>query len=361
MRGKRCRLVHQTNCLMLSKEVRPLAPKILVSALWLISISLVANGQSFTMVSVATLPYQPVHDGFRGLSGIDYVDGSGWYVVSDRGWNAADHKKEENRGNLFFFGADRNAAASVFNRPTTPLPANASLESVRFDASTKTLFLSSENDDSSRVSYTSRFGDLLRLNTLLRVKNGSPNKGIEAVATTPSGHLWVAPEAGWAGETALSIDSIHVYCYEKPTKSTERTAFSYPIDRFPYAYFATDQPGGIADMVALNDSTLFVLERGYHVFRQRQGNDTLTTERVLGRLYEVHVEAATHRLQKKIAFDFNKPSQFNGILCNVEGICWGPSPTGKRRLYIIADDNFEDRPARKTTQQNQLIILEMTE
>lgn len=314
-------------------------------------------GQAFTFVSSTT--FSPALSGgaFRGLSGIDYVPGNGWYIVSDRGGS----KDRINEGNLFL--TTTMPPTDDVQRLTT-LP--SSLEGIRYDAARDRFFLSGERDsvatgeqDSTAILMIS--GNQLRSGAppsrLLSRVSGSPNKGIEGMAIMPSGQLWVAPEAGWPNETALNVPNVHFLRYKDPLSSQAPDSLSYPIDRFPNAYFNDDKPGGIAEILALDDSTLLVLERAYHIFLSA---DQTRREVVLARLYWAHIHEVSQTITKEVAFDFNDLSQFPDVVRNLEGMSWGPAaPNGKRRLYLVTDDNFEDRPARMATQRNQWIVLEL--
>lgn len=328
------------------------------TVLLLILASLLAQGQAFTFVSSTTFSPAFNSGAFRGLSGIDYVPGRGWYVVSDRGGA----RTRVNEGNLFLtdkLPPDTDA------RQLTPKALPFSLESIRYDARRDLIYLSAERDsaaageqDSTMVLALkpSEMGNPARVVRLLSRVSGSTNKGVEGLAITPLGQLWVAPEAGWAGEAAMDNPTVHFLRYTEPLSGNVPDSVSYPIDRFPNAYYRNDRPGGIAELLAIDDSTLLVLERAYHVFLdQDQGK----REVVLARLYRAQLDVKTRSFTKTEVFNFNDPNQFPDGIRNLEGMAWGPASTnGKRRLYIVADDNFEYRPERMTTQKNQLIILE---
>ncbi|MEZ0608412.1 esterase-like activity of phytase family protein [Fibrella sp. WM1] len=321
-------------------------------------VGLGAQSQAFTFVSSTT--FSPAYnDGaFRGLSGIDYVPERGWYVVSDRGGS----RTRANEGNIFL--ADKLPPAADAQL-LTPTAAPYSFESIRYDARRELVYLSAERDSvnageqDSTVVLALKSRDLGRPERAVRLLSqvsGSSNKGVEGLVITPSGQLWVAPEAGWAGETALNRPTVHFLRYKDPVAGNVPDSISYPIDRFPNAYYQNDKPGGIAELLAIDDSTLLVLERAYHIFL---GEDQVKREVVLARLYRAQLDAKTQSFTKTEVFNFNDPAQFPDGIRNLEGMAWGPpSADGKRRLYIVADDNFEYRPERMTTQKNQLIILE---
>jgi Esterase-like activity of phytase len=314
-----------------------------------------ASGQSFTYISSTTIT--TVDTTFHGISGIDYVPGKGWFFVSDRGGK----RTVDNHGVVF---TTDDSFLTLPNRPKTKWPAvfPYSFEAIRYSRKYDGFFLAWENKDKTGIVFSPANTQFVAPILLSSINESIPvpadNKGIEALSVTESGHLWVAPEAGWHGETQTPDDTIHFYRYSAPASALQQgfERFAYKIDRFPVAYFESDKPGGISDMISLNDSTLFVLERGFHVYQEgKKGGPEKRIENVLAKLYKVRVDNRQKKLFKEVVFDFTKPDLFPGILCNVEGMCWGPpGPANKRRLYLIADDNFNST----ATQQTQFIILE---
>jgi hypothetical protein len=311
--------------------------------------------QQFTYVSSTTIT--TIDTTFHGISGIDYIAGKGWFFASDRGGNA----RAVDKGIVF---TTEESLSAIASRAKTKWPTvfPYSFEAIRYSRKYDGFFLAWENKDKTGLVFSPANSQqttpilLASINESVAVP--ADNKGIEAITLTESGHLWVAPEAGWQNETDTPDDTIHFYRYTAPTSSLQQgfEKFKYKIDRYPTAYFKADRTGGISDMLTLNDSTLLVLERGYHVYQEgMKGGPEKRVENVLGKLYKVRIDNRRKNLFKEVIFDFTKPEQFSGTLCNVEGMCWGPSgPTGKRRLYLIADDNFNST----ATQQTQFIVLE---
>ncbi|MFT4660491.1 MAG: hypothetical protein ACI8XB_000759 [Patiriisocius sp.] len=63
-------------------------------------------------------------------------------------------------------------------------------------------------------------------------------------------------------------------------------------------------------------------------------------------------------MTKELLFDFStiKDSLVNGVVDNIEGICFGPDlPNGNKSLLVISDDNFQKYGPQKT----QVILLEI--
>jgi hypothetical protein len=294
---------------------------------------------------------------FRGISGIEYVPEKGWFFVSDRGGSAT----AINQGIVFM--ADASFLTNSGGKKTkSTFISPYSFEAIRYSRQHEMFLMSWENNSSTGLASLYDMAQVPAspwplLNGELSIANPSDNKGIEAIAITPSGQLWVAPEAGWQNEVTTPGDTVHFHQYESQKKgnSQKKTLFAYKKDTYPGAHFKADKAGGISDMVAMDDSTLLVLERGYHVYQERaeKGRER-RVENVLAKLYKVHIDTRRHILTKEVAFDFTNPAQFRDTLCNIEGICWGPSTGEKRRLYLIADDNFNNT----ATQRTQFIILQ---
>ena len=174
---------------------------------------------------------------------------------------------------------------------------------------------------------------------MLKVPLPGPNKGLEGLALTSTGALWVAPEAGWEGETRMSQDTITFFRYPNPLASdpvVER--YAYPINRCPFAQ-GEERIGGISEIVAVDETRLLVLERCYDASQKR----------VTANLYLATPNEKTHTLQKELAFDFNR--QFPGTVCNLEAMAWADEQ--HTSLVLMADDNFRVNK----TLRNQVIVL----
>jgi hypothetical protein len=281
---------------------------------------------------------------FGGISGIENLGAKNWVLVSDRG---------------YYFNCNNCSTISDFQLKIKQKEGKNTehwFESVRYDAPTKTYFYSSEYEEDN-ISHTGVYrsmgsidphyepngaGSILHLETL-----PSPNKGVEAIALTPSGKLWVAPEAGWEGEIGMTENYVKFYRYGEPLQNNEKVEFKYPIRRFPEGSYPEDRPGGIAEILAIDETHLLVLERCYVACPQ---------DHVTAFLRNVTVDEENRALiiGPNDAFDLNSIPG----LCNVEGMAWGDE--NKSTLYIIADDgfgSFHNNLNDKPTLKNQLILL----
>ncbi|MFD2935545.1 esterase-like activity of phytase family protein [Spirosoma flavum] len=268
-----------------------------------------------------------VHDSLRGISGLDIVPTTGeWHLVSDRGWHFTFNNIRTIR--------DLSDSSRLKMSQKTPFW----FEGVRYDVKTGTYFWADEHEFVTSVQYGKTIRDSAA-QVLLKMPLPGPNKGLVGLALTPSGTLWIAPEAGWEGETRMSQDTITFFRYPNPRAAdpvVER--FSYPINRCAFAQ-GEERLGGISEILAVDDTQILVLERCYDASQKR----------VTANLYLATLDETTHRLRKELAFDFNR--QFPGTVCNLEAVAWADAQ--KQTLVLIADDNFR----RSKTLRNQVIVL----
>ncbi|GAB3028130.1 esterase-like activity of phytase family protein [Spirosoma pulveris] len=272
-----------------------------------------------------TMPF--VRDSLRGISGLEIVPSTGeWHLVSDRGW----HFTFANIRTIRDLG-DQNRLQAAQKTPYW-------FESSRYDSNTGTYFWTDEHEHVTSVLYGKTMRDSAAA-VLLKIPLPAPNKGIEGLAVMSTGALWVAPEAGWEGETNLHQDTITFFRYPNPLDAdpiVER--YKYPIDRCLFAQ-GEERTGGISDILALDDRRLLVLERCYDSEQKR----------VTANLYLATPDDATHTLRKEKAFDFNR--QYPAAVCNLEAMAWADEQ--HQTLVLMADDNFRVNK----TLRNQVIVL----
>ncbi|QHV98795.1 esterase-like activity of phytase family protein [Spirosoma endbachense] len=268
-----------------------------------------------------------VRDSLRGISGLDIVPATGdWHLVSDRGWHFVFHNIHSIR--------DLGDVSRLARQEKTPFW----FEGIRYAGSTGTYFWTDEYENVTSLFYGKSPSDSAK-HILLRLPLPGPNKGLEGIAVTPSGALWVAPEAGWEGETRMNQDTITFFYYPNPLLPdpvVER--YRYPINRCPFAQ-GEERLGGISEILAVDNQRLLILERCYDASQKR----------VMANLYLATQNATTHTLTKELAFDFNR--QFPDAVCNLEAMAWADDQ--KQTLVLMADDNFR----RNQTLRNQVIVL----
>ncbi|QMW02982.1 esterase-like activity of phytase family protein [Spirosoma foliorum] len=272
-----------------------------------------------------TLPL--VRDSLRGISGLEIVPSTGeWHFVSDRGWHFVFTNIKTIR--------DLRDDSHLKLAQKTPFW----FESIRYNTQSSTYFWTDEHEFVTSVLY----GKAVRDSTsqiLLKIPLAAPNKGLEGLAMTSTGALWVAPEAGWEGETRISQDTITFFRYPNPLAAdpvVER--FAYPINRCTFAQ-GEERVGGISEILAIDDQRVLVLERCYDASQKR----------VTANLYIATPNEQTHTLTKELAFDFNR--QFPGNVCNLEAMAWADEQ--HQTLVLMADDNFKQN----RTLRNQVIVL----
>jgi hypothetical protein len=311
------------------------------------SLSVVAQstiGHKFALAETVILP--TIRDKFHGLSGIDFnADKKEWTLVNDRG---------------HYFKFNNCAKASDFKKDNlkTDIQTGYFFESIRYDPISNAYFFSVETDTYTAVYYSQDRINETDAHLILKVPLPATNKGVEAIAITPSGSLWIAPEAGWENETDSSQEYVHFYRYKNPmveddTEQPER--FRYEKSKFPGANYPEDRLGGISDILAIDENHLLILERGYYKNPKEEVKATLKT---------VRVDTLKMKLEIEDAYTFD----FKGIpnLCNIEGMTWGDAQ--KKTLYIVADDGLGEKyysdkmipgtsTYEKPTLRNQLIIL----
>ena len=289
---------------------------------------LTGSGQSihFTFQGDSTaIPL--IRDSLRGISGLEIIPASGeWHLVTDRGWHFVFTNIRTIR--------DLGDSSRLKLAQRTPFW----FESLRYNTPTSTYFWTDEHEFVTSLLYGKSISDSAS-QILLRMPLPGSNKGLEGLAITSSGALWVAPEAGWEGETRMRQDTISFYRYPNPLAAdpiVER--FAYPINRCSFAQ-GEERLGGISEILAIDDQRVLVLERCYDASQKR----------VTANLYVATPNEQTHVLTKELAFDFNQ--QFPGIVCNLEAMAWADNQ--KQTLVLIADDNFR----RNRTLRNQVIVL----
>jgi hypothetical protein len=212
------------------------------------------------------------------------------------------------------------------------------------------LFIASETEP--QVRRFSRKGKLVEelpvpQRFLVGPGGGRTNQTFESLALSPNNRSLFTANEGYLvsdGETADGSDRIRILRYE------DRGAGGFePAEEF---YYLADPGLGVVEIVALSESELLVLERG---FRSGFGNTV--------RVYRVSLDGAEdvsdveslatagiEPLEKELLVDLaDCPSsgattpgtQPNPLLDNYESLTLGPRlPGGRRSLLIQSDDNF---------------------
>jgi len=306
-----------------------------------------SNGQSlqFVFSDSTILPLKPVGQ-LHGLSAIEYVTSKKqWHVATDRG--------------AYFVFDSINSIRDFekFQKKVMPKYTKFWFESVRFDQSNGRFFYAVENDykpiwenpdTTTYVCYAELYPpkEVHPEFLIAPIPLPADNKGIESMAITDSGNVWIAPEAGWAGETEVGQDTIYFMKFNKMESGySQPEYFSYVIDRSACPFGPIEKRGGIAEILNVNENKLLVLER---CFDNGKGGSNL----IKAKLWQVTLEGSHLKKDAEPAFDFNKGLPFQPD--NLEGMAWWPTDGGKRKLILVTDDN----PGLKNKQQTQFILLE---
>ncbi|CAG5016776.1 hypothetical protein DYBT9275_05633 [Dyadobacter sp. CECT 9275] len=283
----------------------------------------------------------------HGISGIEYIKSKKqWHFASDR-------------GAYYIFEGIRNIRDfGKLEDKITPKLTPYWFESIRVDPVTDRFFFAVENeykplwenpDTTTYVAYYNQYLPKKFTPAYLIPPTHlfADNKGIEAIAISDSGKVWIAPEAGWKGEATLLQDTIHILRFaDHGAGYMQEGIYSYNLERNGCPNSTSgEELGGISEIVALGENQLLVLERCYD-------NGPGGSDRIKARLWLATVQGRQLIKSPEPAFDFNKELPFAPD--NLEAMAWWPSENGKRRLLIVSDDN----PGLKNKQRTQLILLE---
>jgi len=328
------------------------------------------------------IPYQETFDSSRigGLSSIDYHEGI-WYLISDdksdtRFYAAAIQYDEKEINTLFFLSKTSllNTDSQLFNA------SEVDPESMRFDPSLGNLVWTSEGNIKKginpfvRVSTTS--GQFVKEFTLPPLFHANaPTSGPRLNGTFEGLSLdanqtgyWVSMEepliqdgekSDYFSDEAFPIRISHI---DKATGAFDRQ-YTYLLDKVVRKPIPQDgfSVNGVVEILAVDESTLLVLERSYSEGYTDNGNNV--------RIYKVTMDQATDvsgitslkettytPVKKTLLLDFEqiKPQLDQGRVDNIEGMTFGPRlANGHLTLALISDNNFNP------IQVSQLLVFEV--
>jgi hypothetical protein len=175
------------------------------------------------------------------------------------------------------------------------------------------------------------------------------NRGLESVTTSPDGR-WLF----LAVETALASDGdeasrqggarTRLLAYDTRGDPAPRQ-YAYQTDPWPAAAGTGETSQlGVSEVLAISDTELVVLERGYF---EPCGNTIRLFQVALDPGSEIPVSSdapATMPLTKRLLLDLGDEratlhERLRARLENFEGLSWGPALAGARTLLLIGDDN----------------------
>ncbi|MDV3128339.1 esterase-like activity of phytase family protein [Mycobacterium sp. 21AC1] len=309
------------------------------------------------------------HTLIGGLSGISYDPaGRQYYIVSDdrsakapaRFYTARIPVSGNGIGDVEF--VETRPWLDRDGRPFGPLDAAAhppvippDAEGIAFDPQRQRLYWSSEGErreDGVRLDPWVRIGGLdggylgefVLPDPLLMTgpdHGARQNKALEGLSLSPDGrHLWAAMEGPVSQDGPLPDE--HHGALTRITRFDVETGaadaeYTYPLDP------VSAGPGGdngLSDLVALDDGTFLIIERGYGTH-------------VSARIYRARITEGSTELTKTLAVDLTATPGLSP-LDNIEGITLGPKlPDGRQSVILVSDDNFSP------TQVTQFLLFAM--
>ncbi len=293
-----------------------------------------------SITSVNLAGYTSGTVGATELSGLTYVGGNKWFAISD------------GTGRLIEMEIDIHpvtgsvTSASAVSGVT--LAGASDLEGVAWDPTTGSVWVSDETGPAIRRHDPDTGAALQTLSLPAVYANIRSNFSLESLTRDPStGELWTA------NEEALSVDGLVSTTTAGTVVRLQRfDASGTPTGQWAYVTekisgdspLTTDERSGVADLLALPDGRLLVLER-------ELGGTPLP--QLTNRLYLVDFDGATDvsglaELDGQTYTPVSKTLLWStSVYTNFEGLGLGPTlADGSRSLLLISDDEGGILPAR---------------
>lgn len=313
-----------------------------------------------------------------GLSGIDYFGGT-YYLICDQPKTPRFYKANISIKNQLIDTVIFTQVIKL-DKKNTPFfrENNLDMEGIRFDG--KNLIISSEgaikNGKNPSVFEVSPAGDFISSYTLPAYfhpdnANHPRNNGVfEGISESwDKKGIWVSTELplledGPVPQPEPTTSPVRITYFDKHSKTAQKQ-FAYllePVAKPPRLPFYIN---GVSEILEISENKFIFLERSYSAGYGMKGNGI--------RLFEVDISKATNTLEidslkgktqkinfaeKRLLFDFEKVRNQlpEGVIDNIEGICFGPElKNGNKSLILVADNNFNSLGA----QLNQFILLEV--
>ena len=311
-----------------------------------------------------------------GLSGIDFKNDQ-FYLVSDQSSHPRIYTAQIMIKN---HQIDSIYITSLISLNKTEMAPDAvlDLEAIRFDEASSNIIVTSEGliDEGKDpgIYELSEDGKLQKLYSIPEYFSAEGeqkprNNGVfEALTKSYDGKgYWVATELPLTEDGAKpklypTRSHIRFTKFDKDTGEAVRQ-FVYKLDgisKLPINYFAIN---GVTEILQYAADKFLVLERAYSAGYGSKGNtvkifnvdaskatNTVNFQKLRGEDYEM--------AGKELVFNFNsvKDQLTNGIIDNIEGMCFGPQlENGKNSLILVSDNNFNSF----AKQLNQFILLEI--
>ncbi|MFV9482681.1 esterase-like activity of phytase family protein [Christiangramia sp. ASW11-125] len=311
-----------------------------------------------------------------GLSGIDYANGK-FYLVSDQASNPRIYQANIKLADSRIENIEITDLIKI-RRPEEYSKVVLDLEGLRYDPRNNGFLIVSEgliSDGRDPGIYeTNTEGEIIRSYSIpehFQSKNDQKprNNGVfEGITNTVDGlGVWIATEL------PLEKDSSKPKIF--PSRSHSRitkfntetgnaiSQFVYPLEgiaKLPINYFALN---GITEILEYAQDRFLVMERSYSAGYGSHGNTVkifdVDASKATNTLNENSLRKANYQTaKKKLIFNFKSVEDqlTDGIVDNIEGMCFGPElENGNRSLILVADNNFNSF----VRQLNQFILMEI--
>jgi hypothetical protein len=301
-----------------------------------------------------------------GLSSIDYVNKT-FYAISD----------DKNNPRFYELDVNINSSDKAKIKGVTFIKINEEVdpESLRFDKTDKTFYWTSEGNVKKNISPAifkmDTLGNILKKIPELEMfnaKNGIRHNGsFEGLSLDPNNKsIWIAMELplkqdGEEPKLAKGKYPIRISKINKETGKLEKQ-FAYMLDKIPLDSNPSGKfiVNGVPEILLIDPTHFLVIERAYASGHINGGNTVkvflINTKKATDISKIKSLKNAKYQpVKKQLLFDFEsiRDSLTNGIVDNIEGVCFGPKlKNGNESLLVISDDNF-----RKFSNQLQQIII----
>lgn len=316
-------------------------------------------------INQADLAVSFTYEGYQigGLSGIDYDSKTDTYIAeSDNGANG----KPPAIFKFQFTGLTNSDGTPKINMVGKPIPLNgiSNVESLRFDPKGNGFWVTTEESKPSIYHYDKNGKLLAKLKVPTYIENNArPDLNFKGSTFAPDGSYFVSMERNLSNDPP---GYSRILNYDQ--NGNLIAEYAYYTDR-PSTVGATSN--GISEILALDNTHLLVLERGFNANINENANPDQSVNPV--RIYEIDLTNAKNvigqdplpspppTVNKTLIFDSRNPSiagklntQTNKI-DNIEGMTLGPKlPNGHQSVILVSDDNYN--PLQGKT---QFISLEM--
>ena len=313
-----------------------------------------------------------------GLSGVDYVNNTYFFVVDDaknpRFLKAKINIKENKIKNVDF-----KTVVLLNDTTTSYYRENAlDLESIFVDEETQEVNFVGEgsikNDKSPTIFKTDLKGKFIEAYKL--PKSLSDNKVIKHNGVFEGSSKSIDKKGFWvAMEAPLTVDGeeptftktsspVRITYFDKTSKKATKQ-FAYQLEHITKPSKGNINLNGVTSILEYKENHFFIIERTYQSGYGSYGNivrifDAVIDDETTNVLdIDSLKETAFTPLKKRLLLNFEdvKEDLTDGIIDNIEGITFGPKlANGNQSLLLVADDNFQVYGK----QLNQFILLEIT-